>query len=148
MSLVNGLFSSDSIPAIEHVLRFVHLRHRQIANNIANVDTPHFRPRDLDADGFQTTLRRALDARGREQARGRSAGLAPLSGEGIRPSGGTFEMKASRSEHEAPMRHDGNTVSVEAEMSNLAKNALTQRIFTRLLVNRFRNLQTAIRGRV
>lgn len=142
MSLVDGLFSSDSTPAIEHVLRFVHLRHRQIANNIANVDTPHYRPRDLDAGGFQTALRRALDARGR------SAGPAPLSGKGIRPAGGTFEMDAVRSAHEAPMRHDGNTVSIEAEMSELAKNALTQRIFTRLLVNRFRNLQTAIRGRV
>ena len=46
------------------------------------------------------------------------------------------------------MRHDGNTVSIEAEMSNLSKNALTQRVFTRLLVNRFQALRTAIRGRM
>lgn len=147
MSLVDGLFSRDSTPAIESVLRFVHLRHGVIANNIANVDTPHFRPKDLPVAEFQAALRRAVAAREDEAEALGGAELPPLAGRGIRPAGDTFEMEAVRSAREGPMRHDGNTVSIESEMSELAKNALTQRIFTRLLVNRFRNLQNAVRGR-
>jgi len=147
MSFADGLFKHDSIPAIEQVLRFCHLRHRQIVNNIANVDTPHYRPKDLSVDEFQGALTRALASR--EPAPGRArTGLPPLAGRNIRPSGGTFEVAPARSSHEGPMRHDGNTVSIEAEMSNLSKNALTQRVFTRLLVNRFQALRTAIRGRM
>ena len=79
---------------------------------------------------------------------GAHVGLPPLASRNIRAGGGTFRMQPVRSASEGPMRHDGNTVSIEAEMSNLAKNALTGRIFTRLLVNRFQALRTAIRGRM
>ena len=41
------IFGSTSIPILEQVVNFAEARHHVLAGNIANLDTPGYRVRDL-----------------------------------------------------------------------------------------------------
>ena len=60
--MLTGLFQSTTIPALEQVVNFGQARHNVLAGNIANIDTPGYRARDLSTAMFQTRLREALEA--------------------------------------------------------------------------------------
>ena len=52
------------MPALVKTLAYNEARLRMIAENVANIHTPGYRTKQLDVRGFQSSLRRALDARG------------------------------------------------------------------------------------
>ena len=43
-----GLFNNTTIPALEQTIMFAQRRHELLAGNLANLDTPDYRSRDLD----------------------------------------------------------------------------------------------------
>jgi flagellar basal-body rod protein FlgB len=137
-----GLFG-DSIPAIESVLSFANQRHAVLLNNVANVDTPGFRSKDVPEADFQKSLRAALESR--------RSNTEPLElGSGLnlrRTADGGFEAVPVESDG-GVMRNDGNNVAVDQEMSKLLKNAMTMQVFNRMLANQFQTLGLAIRGRL
>ena len=45
--MIDGLNNADALPVLERVLQFAGQRHRLIVNNIANLNTPGFRPMDV-----------------------------------------------------------------------------------------------------
>ena len=49
------------MPALDKMLAFTQARQRMLAENVANVDNPHYRTKQLDARAFQNALREALD---------------------------------------------------------------------------------------
>ena len=109
-------------PMIAKLCRFLDVnsyRHTLIASNMANVDTPGYRTRDLN---FRAELERA--AGGELQ----TAGFTPLA----RPVQGLIE------------RADGNNVSLEREGLLLAQTQLRYRAGVELLRAQFRRLSTAI----
>ena len=73
---IGEVLSSGAIPALEMTLRFAGERQKLINHNIANLQTPFFRPMDVSTSGFQETLREAIQKR-RESGGGM---VGPLEG--------------------------------------------------------------------
>ena len=71
---IDDVLSSGAIPSLELTLRFAGERQRVINHNIANLETPNFRPLDVSTDGFQKALDRAIRKR-REDNGGMFGGL-------------------------------------------------------------------------
>src|SRR3954454_21649596 len=62
---IDRLLNDGNAPVIEASARFAAARHRLLAENIANVDTPGYVQRDLSPAEFQAMLSERLDERTR-----------------------------------------------------------------------------------
>ena len=69
------LFQSTTIPILEQVANFSQSRHTVLAGNIANLDTPDYKVRDLSVPDFQARLRKAIEER--HQPIGRRREVSP-----------------------------------------------------------------------
>ncbi|MGZ8257948.1 MAG: flagellar basal body rod protein FlgB, partial [Methylotenera sp.] len=58
------MFSSTTIPALAETVNFAQSRHAVLAGNVANLNTPGYRVRDLNLPGFQERLKAAFDEQG------------------------------------------------------------------------------------
>ena len=130
-----AVLTVDSVRSPDSALAFIHdeevltvnlqlleRNNRLLANNIANMDTPNFRPSHID---FERTLKIAL----------RDGHLKP---EGV--EGGRTPRKPMRIFHERDMgagRNDGNRVDIEDEMTRLATNTGKYNLYASLLKKRF-----------
>ena len=97
--------------------------HRFLANNIANVDTPHFTPTELD---FEKTLRSMVEGRG---------GLALRT---TRPR--HFDHESHRLDFERLAflsKNDYNKVDLDDQITKLAKNTGEYTTYARLLSKKF-----------
>lgn len=92
------------------------------AENLANLETPGYRPRRVD---FESQLKAALEA-------AESGDLADL--ERIRPQRTVYTGPA--------LRRDGNAVDLETEMSQLVESGLQYQVLTRLLSRRLQMLRS------
>ena len=54
--MLSSLFQSSSLPVLEQVVNFTEARHGVLAGNIANLDTPGYKTRDLSPALFQQRL--------------------------------------------------------------------------------------------
>src|SRR5687768_11775068 len=63
VAMLSSLFQSSTIPVLEQVVNFTEARHGILAGNIANLDTPGYRTRDLSPTLFQERLQEAIDTR-------------------------------------------------------------------------------------
>jgi flagellar basal-body rod protein FlgB len=98
-------------------------RHEVLVSNIANVETPGFRARELD---FETALRDAF------VSEERPAGEPPVA--------------RVIEDPDAPMRADGSTVDLDLQMAKLAANGGRYVTLAKLLGNRIALLRQAIEG--
>ncbi|MDX2130552.1 MAG: hypothetical protein SFY69_00695 [Planctomycetota bacterium] len=140
------LANSGSLPVLSATLSLAGQRQRLLAHNIANIDTPDFRPVDIDVNTFRAQLARAVVER--RNATGGTHGaldLAPAHGPGVagapahpdaRPLGGRV------------LYHDRNNRDVERMMQDLAENSLTFRLTTDLIRRENDLLRSAIAQRV
>ncbi len=115
-------------PRTEALSRFLDVnvaRHKLIAANLANIDTPGYRTRDLD---FRAELARAGSELGNEAGSLSYAAYAPVS----RPVRGLLE------------RPDGNNVSVERENLLLAETQMKFALGVQLLKDEFHTISQAI----
>lgn len=144
--MIDGVTNGDAIPVLERVFQFAGERHRMIANNIANLDTPDFRPLDVSVEDFQEELGRAVDER---RARyGNSGGALDVE------SSRQVELTADRMIlHPEPIGdnilfHDRNDRDPERLMQSLVENFMTFRAAADLLRSRFDLINAAIRERL
>lgn len=136
--MIHSLFDSTTIPVLEQVANFAQARHQVLAGNIANIDTPGYRTRDLSTDQFQQRLQQALTARDRGPAE--SGGATP----------GTERMNALdkvRDGLDDIVYHDESNVGVEQQVTELAKNQLQHNLALTILTSQFRLLQAAVSER-
>jgi len=129
--MIEGLFTSGSMPALEKLVDFTGRRHRHLANNIANLSTPGYQPTDLSVDDFQAKLGKAIDAR-----RTRNGGPR-----------GELDMKSLEPTnlHDNIMFHDRNNRSLEHTMQALAENTMAHNAALDLMRNQFSMLESTIR---
>lgn len=133
--LISDVVNAGSLPVLSETLRMAGQRQRLLAHNIANIDTPDFRPVDVDVQGFRGELARAVRAR-----RARTGGEhGPLSG--------SPETRIRTSDRQV-LYHDRNNRDVERLMQNLAENTLAFRMTTDLIRRQNDLLRTAISQRV
>src|SRR5687767_4330985 len=107
--MTNSLFSGTTIPVLEQVVNFSQARHGVLAGNIANLDTPGYRVRDLSPDVFQARLKQALAERDRPA--------------GSRVGGTEYESLQQVTQNvEGMLRHDDSNVGIEQQVAEMAKN--------------------------
>jgi flagellar basal-body rod protein FlgB len=133
--MAGSLFSSSTIPVLEQVVNFAQARHQVLAGNIANMDTPGYRTRDLDAEMFQDQLKRAID----EQHRQRGAGDINLTG-----GRGDNPFANVRQGLKAILYHDDSNVGIEQQAVELSKNQMQHNLAMTILTNQFQLLGAAI----
>jgi flagellar basal-body rod protein FlgB len=137
--MIPDLFSSTPIPAVGEVLNFAQARHTVLAGNIANVNTPGYRLRDLSSTEFQQKLKEALAA-SRAAAEPLSPGLARSE-----PGDALRQVRASL---QNLVYHDDTNIDLEKQVSEMAKNNLLHNFALAVITDQFQLLQTAISERV
>lgn len=127
MSMTNASMIETSLS--EALGRFLDVdvaRYKLVAANLANIDTPGYRTRDLD---FRAELRRASEE--------------SLAGENGVLSGAAFTPVA-RQVRGLMERPDGNNVSLERESLLLAETQMKFNVGIQLLKDQFRTISVAI----
>lgn len=104
---------------IQSALNARAVRQDMISSNIANVDTPHYRPRDIN---FEDVLKKEADKTfGVKGQKLEMAQTADMHLGSIEDSGRPMPTTFFRDGHMA--RNDGNSVDLDVEMSEMNKNA-------------------------
>lgn len=105
---------------LENYLSLTNRRENVIASNVANVDTPGYKTKDLD---FQQELSRAMSGGGQ-----------------------TTEDASTHTVKGLLERPDGNNVDIDRESLLMAEMQLQYQVGTQLMKTRFHELMTAING--
>ncbi len=143
--MIEGLFTSGSMPVLERVVQFTTVRHGLISHNIANVSTPNYRPSDVSLESFQQTLREAIDAR-RQQTGGPNGDLNVRDTRQLEFAENSTELRGDALNRNL-LFHDRNNRSLEHLMKDLATNTITHNAALQMLGNQFDMLESAIRER-
>ena len=107
-----------------------------LASNMANVDTPNYKARDID---FKAALSQAQSAQVGRQ------GLARTSEHHIAMSSRmTPEMKFRLPNQ--PDTGDGNTVNIQTERNQFLQNALEYQTSVQFLSSKFKGISKALKG--
>lgn len=122
---MSDLFSDITTAALVKSMDGASMKHKVIANNIANVNTPGFTRSDVS---FYDELKQALST----NEPGNSVKRISDINIGV------------QQDLTSPARSDGNNVSIDKEMTELSKNTLQYETLTKLLNMKFSLLQTAI----
>jgi flagellar basal-body rod protein FlgB len=145
--------ADPSLRVLEGALDGLSRRESLIASNLANIDTPGYRPQSID---FESALRAELD---RQEAGHGSNGLPASSG-----AAAPLAMRATDPRHltgvdavagslpgaqsfDGGLRNDGNTVDLESEMTALIDTQLRYGAVSELVTGKLGMLRTAIGGR-
>jgi flagellar basal-body rod protein FlgB len=104
-------------------MQMLSARQKVIAENVANVSTPGFTPRDVDAGSFTATLQRIAD---RGQGHTPGMGPAPVRMTAtqpghVSPAGGASGGISVRAAPDSETTLDGNSVVVEEQMMKIAE---------------------------
>jgi len=135
-----GIFESTTIPVLEQSVEFAQARHNVLAGNIANLDTPGYRTRDLPVGEFHSQLKEAIAARHKPTAIGSPGDVSAL---------GARKTVAGVAENcRTILRHDDNNTGIEYQATEMAKNQMQHNLALAIMTNQFQLLQTAISERV
>jgi flagellar basal-body rod protein FlgB len=130
---LDRLLNDGNAPVLEAAVRFASSRHRLIAENVANVDTPGYVQKDLSQSKFQALLRRRVEERTRSLPG--TVGFDDLSARVENPTAGI-------------LFHDRNNRSMEQLMTEGVKNALMHNMLAELLNKQFGSIEAALKERV
>ena len=144
---IQGLTDGGALPALEAMARFSAARQRLIADNVANIDTPGYKPLDADPKAFQAQVGEAIDRR-RSQVGPTGSGPLQLGARGPLKARADGQVMLDPSAlNENLLFHDRNDRNLERIMQDVAENLLSFRAATELMRNRFRTIDLAIRER-
>ncbi|MCM8813580.1 MAG: flagellar basal body rod protein FlgB [Candidatus Omnitrophica bacterium] len=127
------MFANTAFPELAKMLDVLSERHRVIANNVANVNTPGYRSQDV---AFQSVLRQISQFKqNAESAEQFTQQLADVRPEKIF-NGAGFDNQGI------------NDVDMDREMVNLAANTLLFKTYAQMMLMQLTQLKTAINERV
>ena len=149
MDLITSLTNQVMTKAMDGLSR----RHQAIASNLANVETPNYHRRDVN---FEGALNRAIQTATHQSAITRQASndeALPLQ---TTRAGHIAMGQADTSVEDVPLtvseikdqayRTDGNSVDVENEMAQLAKNTQRYVALSNMQSHTLRSLRAVISG--
>jgi flagellar basal-body rod protein FlgB len=144
------MFGNSTIPMLEQVVQFTQARHGVLAGNLANMDTPGYRTADLSTERFQAKLREAIEARDNRGIRARNERYAGITSSSSSPfaEADFDEFGEVKETMQSILHHDNSNVSLEKQVTELAKNQADHNLAITLLTSQMRLLQTAISERV
>lgn len=127
---------SKSFQSLEQALSTASLKQRVHSANIANVDTPNYKSKQVS---FQSALNNALDNQSISSYKTHAKHLAFSS----ETTQNTPSIKVNNSTQYTP---NGNNVDMDHEMAELAKNQLWYNAVTERVSGKFNSLSTVING--
>jgi flagellar basal-body rod protein FlgB len=140
--MLNEMFANSPIPVLEQLVNFAQSRHNVLASNVANIDTPGYRTRDLSTDQFQAKVKSAIEERD-------SGGVSSL-GQGGLVGGETIKydpFAKVRDDMNNILYHDQSNVGLEQQVAAMTKNHMQHNLALTILNSQFRMLQTAVSER-
>jgi flagellar basal-body rod protein FlgB len=143
--MLSSMFDSSTLPVLEQVVSFTQARHGVLAGNIANLDTPGYKTKDLSPEEFQTRLKEAVESR-REKALSPTYEInARLAGRS--PATGHDGMDRVRESMKSILYHDNSDVSIEQQVAEISKNHSLHNLALNLMTSQFRLMRAAITER-
>ena len=122
------LLFDKTIDMLAGVLNFKSARHKAITANIANIDTPGYRPKDI---AFRDEIQAIIGSE-KDVTMTRTNGKH-LPGQSM--SGDTTDFEVTEC---------GENVDLDSEMSKLAENNLMYNLTVELLARKFKSLNTVL----
>ncbi|MBL9094129.1 MAG: flagellar basal body rod protein FlgB [Planctomycetaceae bacterium] len=134
--MLNEMFANSPIPVLEQLVNFNQSRHNVLASNIANIDTPGYKTRDLSVEQFQAKLKDAIEERD-------SAGPVESLGDPIHVD----PFGKVRDDLNNILYHDQSNVGLEQQVAEITKNHMQHNLALTIMNSQFRLLQTAVSER-
>lgn len=135
MNLKNGVVEvnlfSNSITSLERGLDYASLQQKTIANNIANVDTPNYKSKEVN---FKEILEKSKSDFQNNRSDRRHFDFSFQSND-------TVITARNMSYNES-----GNSVDLDAEMSKMAENQIYYNALTDRLSSKYSSLTNVIKG--
>lgn len=148
--MLSSIFQSSSLPVLEQVVNFTEARHGVLAGNIANMDTPGYKTRDLSPQLFEERLKEAIETR--HQPPTPNYDFDPFA-----DPARAIEQQESRelnafrkveNSMKSILRHDQGDVSMEEQVNEIVKNQQQHNLAIGIMSAQFRLLRAAITERV
>jgi flagellar basal-body rod protein FlgB len=149
--MLSSMFNSSTIPVLEQVVNFTEARHGVLAGNVANLDTPGYKTRDLSPSLFQQRLKEAIETRHQPVSPtmlGDVADLSPSAGAQRREAAQVAAFDKVKDSARSILRHDGDDVSMEQQVNEIMKNQQQHNLAINIMSAQFRLLRAAITERV
>jgi flagellar basal-body rod protein FlgB len=141
--MLPNLFTSTTIPALGEVLNFAQARHGVLVGNLANINTPGYKVRDLSVDTFQQKLKDAI-SQSQAQSRSQSQPLSP----GITQAEPGDPMRKVRETLTNVLYHDDTNIDLEKQTAEITKNQFLHNFALTVMTDQMSLLQNAISERV
>ena len=119
-----------------------------MAGNLANIDTPDYKTRDLPVDDFMQTLKDAAALRDRPPSLGSLPAAVESPADRMAK---LFPDELFRAVEAPPSNitfQDGGNRSIEHEVMEMTKNVMMQNFAIELMAAQMNLLKTAIRGQL
>jgi len=150
--MLQPLLAQSPISLLKQVARFAERRQEVLAGNVANIDTPGYRMRDLPLKEFQAALAASIH----------TGGVAPSTSPGMpwtlqQPASlgnpppqdlfpeRLFQARVSETQPGITFQ-DANNRSIEHQMMELTKNSMLQNFALQVMSAQYGQLQAAISG--
>ena len=146
MSMFESFTNSGGVDVLSRVMTFAGQRHRLLVNNIANLSTPNYLPKDVDPKAFEAELARAIEERNGFSG-GKGKEPLPLQDTKDVHFTGSSLILDPKPVHQGILFHDQNDRNLERSMQSLVENVMVYRQSAELLQSRFNMMQNVIRER-
>jgi flagellar basal-body rod protein FlgB len=144
--MLNSALDQTSIPLLEKLAVFGQRRQEAFAGNIANIDTPNYKPRDLPVAQFQQALQAAIARRSMFQ----SAGATEMAAADAQSFEDLFPEDLFQAV-EAPSQditfQDGSNRSIESQVMEMTKNMMMQTFAVELMTAQLNMLHAVVSER-
>lgn len=154
--MLHPILAQSPLPLLKQVARFTERRQEVLAGNIANIDTPGYRMRDLPIQEFQAALQQALRPGGPHGPIQPSPGVPWSLGspESLGSPVPALEEMFPESLFRAQVAEkqpgitfqDANNRSIEHQFLEMTKNSLLQNFALQVMAAQYGQLQAAITG--
>lgn len=136
--MLNEMFANSPIPVLEQLVNFSQSRHKILASNVANIDTPGYKTRDLSTEQFQNKLKSAI---GERDTAATTANYGSMSQIHVDP------FDKVREGMNNILYHDQSNVGIEQQVAEITKNHMQHNLALTIINSQFRLLQTAVSER-
>ncbi len=131
--MLSSIFNRSTLPALEQTANFAEKRHLLLASNLANIDTPDYQTRDVSVDKFQKQLKQAI-----------TSSQSPASTYNHSVEDRQANFAKVRDVSKQILLHDGSDVSLEQQVTEIAKNQSMHNTAIALMRSQLSTLKVAI----
>lgn len=145
--MLDSLLNTTTIPLLEKMAAFGERRQEVLAGNIANIDTPLYKMRDLPVNDFQQALQEAVRHRGSvppSDVTLQSPGQARTGVDSYFPA---ELFKAREAASDNLTFYDANNRSIEKQVTEMTKNSMMQQFAVEIMSAQMNMLQMVISER-